>query len=79
MGSERQMNLYQVAQELTRRLASIFLRNSEGRRPVYGEPPSSRGPVLARFAALLRVFPRRQRLYLDLPPWGFHVFEMKAS
>ena len=35
-GSGRQMNLYQVAQEITRRLASIFLRNSEGRRPVYG-------------------------------------------
>jgi hypothetical protein len=35
-GSGRQMTLYQVAEELTRRLASIFLRNSEGRRPVYG-------------------------------------------
>ena len=30
------MNLYQVAEELGRRLASIFLRDSEGRRPVYG-------------------------------------------
>jgi hypothetical protein len=35
-GSGRQMTLYQVAEELTRRLSSIFLRNSEGRRPVYG-------------------------------------------
>jgi hypothetical protein len=35
-GSGRQMNLYQVAEEITRRLASIFLRNGEGRRPVYG-------------------------------------------
>jgi mannosylglycerate hydrolase MGH1-like protein len=35
-GSGRQMNLYQVAEEIHRRLASIFLRNSEGRRPVYG-------------------------------------------
>jgi hypothetical protein len=35
-GSGRQMNLYQVAQELTRRLTSIFLRNNDGRRPVYG-------------------------------------------
>jgi hypothetical protein len=35
-GSGRQMNLYQVAEEIQRRLASIFLRNSEGRRPVYG-------------------------------------------
>jgi hypothetical protein len=35
-GSGRKMNLYQVAQELTRRLSNIFLRNDEGRRPVYG-------------------------------------------
>ena len=35
-GSGRQMKLYQVAEELTRRLSSIFLRNSEGQRPVYG-------------------------------------------
>jgi hypothetical protein len=49
-GSGRQMNLYQVAEEITRRLASIFLRNPStgsgqaastrsgqaGRRPVYG-------------------------------------------
>jgi mannosylglycerate hydrolase MGH1-like protein len=35
-GSGRQMNLYQVAEEIHRRLASIFLRNSEGRRPVHG-------------------------------------------
>jgi hypothetical protein len=30
------MTLYQVAQELSRRLTSIFLRNNDGRRPVYG-------------------------------------------
>jgi hypothetical protein len=30
------MTLYQVAEEITRRLASIFLRDAEGRRPVYG-------------------------------------------
>ena len=41
-GSGRQMNLYQVAEEITRRLASIFLRDNEGRRPVYEEPKSSR-------------------------------------
>jgi Mannosylglycerate hydrolase MGH1-like glycoside hydrolase domain len=35
-GSGRQMTLYQVAEELARRLSSIFLRNSEGKRPVYG-------------------------------------------
>ena len=35
-GSGRQMNLYQVAEEISGRLASIFLRNSDGQRPVYG-------------------------------------------
>ena len=35
-GSGRQMNLYQIAEELTRRLASIFLRNEQGQRPVHG-------------------------------------------
>ena len=35
-GSGRLMTLYQVAEDLTGRLASIFLRNAEGRRPVYG-------------------------------------------
>ena len=35
-GSGRQMNLYQVAEELARRLGSIFLRNERGERPVYG-------------------------------------------
>jgi hypothetical protein len=35
-GSGRQMTLYQVTEEITRRLASIFLRDKDGRRPVYG-------------------------------------------
>jgi hypothetical protein len=35
-GSGRRMNLYQVAEEIARRLASIFLRNEQGRRPVHG-------------------------------------------
>jgi hypothetical protein len=30
------MNLYQVAQEIARRLSNIFLRDGRGRRPVYG-------------------------------------------
>jgi hypothetical protein len=34
--SGRFMNLYQVAEEICRRLASIFLRSKDGRRPVYG-------------------------------------------
>lgn len=35
-GSGRQMNLYQVAEEIGHRLANIFLKDKEGRRPVYG-------------------------------------------
>ena len=35
-GSGRHMTLYQVAEEITRRLASIFLRDQDGQRPVYG-------------------------------------------
>ncbi len=35
-GSGRFMNLYQVAEDITNRLASIFLRGKDGRRPVYG-------------------------------------------
>jgi hypothetical protein len=35
-GSGRLMTLYQVADELARRLASIFIKDKEGRRPVYG-------------------------------------------
>src|SRR5215467_559790 len=38
-GSGRQMNLYQIAQELTRRLSGIFLRDNEGKRPVFGGSP----------------------------------------
>jgi hypothetical protein len=35
-GSARKMTLYQVAEELARRLTSIFLRDENGQRPVYG-------------------------------------------
>jgi len=35
-GSGKLMNLCEVAQELNRRLCSIFLRDKDGRRPVYG-------------------------------------------
>jgi len=35
-GSGVRMTLFEVAQEITRRLASIFLRDENGRRPVYG-------------------------------------------
>jgi hypothetical protein len=35
-GSGRQMTLYQIAEEITRRLASLFLRDKDGRRPCNG-------------------------------------------
>jgi hypothetical protein len=35
-GSGRQMNLYQVAEEISRRLTSMFLKGKDGRRPVNG-------------------------------------------
>jgi hypothetical protein len=36
-GSGKMMNLWEVAGELSRRLASIFLRDENGRRPVFGK------------------------------------------
>ena len=36
-GSGRMMNLWQVSQEISRRLTNIFVRNDQGRRPVYGD------------------------------------------
>jgi hypothetical protein len=35
-GSGRMMTLYQVAEELSRRLANMFLKDKNGRRPIYG-------------------------------------------
>src|SRR5262249_3154126 len=51
-GSGRLMNLFEVATEITDRLARIFVRDRNGRRPVYGgtkkfqEDPHWRGPNL---------------------------------
>jgi hypothetical protein len=36
IGSGQMMSLWEVAAELSRRLTRIFLRNADGRRPVYG-------------------------------------------
>ena len=35
-GSGRHMTLFEVAQEIVRRLAGTFLRDADGHRPVYG-------------------------------------------
>jgi hypothetical protein len=37
-GSGRLMTLFEVAHEVTRRLTATFLRDAEGRRPVFGGP-----------------------------------------
>ena len=34
--NDGQMNLYQIAEEISRRLSSIFLKGKDGRRPVNG-------------------------------------------
>jgi len=39
VGSGRQMTLWEVANEIARRLGNIFLRDGQGRRPVYGGSP----------------------------------------
>jgi hypothetical protein len=35
-GSGKEMTLFQVAEDLARRLCGMFLRNAQGKRPVYG-------------------------------------------
>jgi hypothetical protein len=35
-GSGKFMTLYEVAEEITRRLMRIFQRDAKGRRPIYG-------------------------------------------
>ena len=61
-GSGQYMTLFEVAQELSRRLAGTFLRDSG--RPAAGLRRDREVPgrsALARPDPLLRVFPRRQR------------------
>jgi hypothetical protein len=41
-GSGRMMNLFEVAKEIGDRLSRIFLRDSDGRRPVFGQAPKFR-------------------------------------
>jgi hypothetical protein len=44
-GSGRKMTLYQVAEELSRRLSSMFLKDKEGRRPIFaGESTFQKDP-----------------------------------
>ena len=58
-GSGRYMTLFEVAQELVRRLAGTFLRDANGHRPVYGGTAKFQDrSALARSDSVLRVFPR---------------------
>jgi hypothetical protein len=41
-GSGNLLNLFEVAREIGNRLSAIFLRDGQGRRPVYGGPKNSR-------------------------------------
>jgi hypothetical protein len=47
-GSGRMMTLYEVAEDITRRLSSIFLRDDNNRRPVYGGTASFQDDPLWR-------------------------------
>ena len=61
-GSGTMMNLWEVSQEISRRLSHIFLKDENGRRPVFGT--SEKLPdrsVFSRPRALPRVFSRRHR------------------
>ena len=54
------MNLYQVAEEITRRLTNTFLRDEKGQRPVYGGSRKFQGdPHWRDLVLFLRIFPRR--------------------
>ena len=61
-GSGQQMTLWQVAEEISHRLASIFLRDAKGRRPVFGETATFQtNPHWRDYRPVLRVFSWRQR------------------
>ena len=59
-GSGNMMNLWEVSQELSRRLSRIFLQNGDGKRPVYGNIGKiSNRRTFPRLCFLLRIFSRR--------------------
>ena len=63
-GSGNFVTIEQVAEELTRRLSRIFLRDEQGRRAVFGEQPKlQHDPNFQGPRAVLRVLPRRQRTW----------------
>ena len=68
-GSGRHLTLEQVAREISRRVASLFLRDASGHRPCFGtERAVCRRSALAGPDAVPRVFPRRDRAWLRGQP-----------
>jgi len=61
-GSGRRLTLYQVAEEIARRLTSIFLKDAKRPKTALRWGPEVPGrPVLAGASAILRVLPGRRR------------------
>src|SRR4051812_50214433 len=61
-GSGNRMTLFEVAHEISRRLAKIFLRDENGRRPVYGGGAGvPGGPPPRRPLPFFQTFPRGNR------------------
>ena len=61
-GSGHTQGLADCAEDLRRRLISLFLRGADGRRPCHGMGRQAAGrPAVAGQRDLLRVLPRRQR------------------
>jgi glycogen debranching enzyme len=61
-GSGRTVGLAECAEDLRRRLVSLFLRGADGRRPCHGwDDRAAARPALARQHHVQRVLPRRQR------------------
>ena len=60
-GSGKLMNLFEVAKEIANRLISTFLRDGNGRRPVYGGTekfqPTPTGGITSRFMSILTATP----------------------
>jgi hypothetical protein len=60
-GSGKYMTLFEVAKEIARRVSNIFLRDANGKRPVYGGTKKFQDDSHWRDNNLvLRVFPWRQ-------------------
>ncbi len=68
-GSEKMLTLWEVSQELSKRLSNIFLKDKSGSRAVYGNIGKvSNRRTLARPHTFLRILSRRQRLRFRRQP-----------